>query len=259
VREVLTANRTYFVRTDGSDSNNGLANTSGGAFLTMQKAIDVAASLDLSIYSVTIQVADGTYTGNVTFKNYIGNGPVTIQGNSGTPANVLISTTGTAFSGTGVPGIYELADMKITASGGSGNRAIDVFSCNVQFENLDFGTCSGQHLRARGYASLKATGSYAISGGASMHIDAGDKATVDISGPNPAITVTITGTPAFSSQFVGASFDAMAKTQSVTFSGSATGKRYSAAQTAMVYTGTGNASYLPGNSAGTVADDGQYL
>jgi hypothetical protein len=92
-----------------------------------------------------------------------------------------------------------------------------------------------------------------------MHIDAGDKATVDISGPNPAITVTITGTPAFSSQFVGASFDAMAKTQSVTFSGSATGKRYSAAQTAMVYTGTGNASYLPGNSAGTVADDGQYL
>ena len=61
-RELLTANRTYYVRTDGSDGNTGLANTSGGAFLTIQKAIDTAAALDLSVYNVTIQLADGTYT-----------------------------------------------------------------------------------------------------------------------------------------------------------------------------------------------------
>ena len=65
VREQLTANRTYYVRTDGSDGNNGLANSSGGAFLTIQKAIDTVAALDLSIYNVTVQVADGTYTGAV--------------------------------------------------------------------------------------------------------------------------------------------------------------------------------------------------
>jgi hypothetical protein len=117
-REVLTANRTYYIRADGSDSNTGLADTSGGAFLTIQKAINViAGTLDIAGFSVTIQVADGTYTGPSTLKNVLGYsspGCLVIQGNSTTPANVLISTTGaTCFTADNTPVAWDIKDLKM--------------------------------------------------------------------------------------------------------------------------------------------------
>ena len=47
--------------------------------LTIQKAIDVVAALDLSIYDVAIRVADGTYTAAATVKApWVGSGAVTL-------------------------------------------------------------------------------------------------------------------------------------------------------------------------------------
>jgi hypothetical protein len=94
VRERLTANRTYYVRTDGSDSNNGLTDSAGGAFLTIQKAIDTVASIDLGPFNVTIQVRAGTYTSGATVTGpWLGSGTVTLLGDTATPSNVVISVT----------------------------------------------------------------------------------------------------------------------------------------------------------------------
>lgn len=93
-REILITPRTYYVRTDGNDSNSGLEDTAGGAFLTPQKAIDAAAALDTSIYDVTIKFADGTYTivNGLVLKAAAGGGSITLEGNMTTPTNVVIQT-----------------------------------------------------------------------------------------------------------------------------------------------------------------------
>ena len=44
IREKLTASTNFYIRTDGSDSNTGLANTAAGAFLTLQGAYDKIAN-----------------------------------------------------------------------------------------------------------------------------------------------------------------------------------------------------------------------
>src|ERR1019366_1497903 len=86
-RPLVLANFTYYVRTDGSDSNTGLANTSGAAFLTIQKAVTIVQGLDLNGFTVTIQVADGTYTGGVSANVPFVGGTVLLNGNTTTPAN----------------------------------------------------------------------------------------------------------------------------------------------------------------------------
>ena len=58
---VLTAGVNYYVRTDGNDSNTGLINTAGGAFLTVQKAVTVAGNLLVGSFDVLITIGPGTF------------------------------------------------------------------------------------------------------------------------------------------------------------------------------------------------------
>ena len=148
IREKLTAARTYYVRTDGSDSNDGLANTSGGAFLTIQKAVDVVYGLDISTYAVTIQIADGTYTGTIVCNSpFLGSGTVTIQGNSGTPANVVLSTGANTTVTAQNSAAVTIKDLKITNTGGNGLRSTTNGTLN--FQNIDFGSVGFAHITRR--------------------------------------------------------------------------------------------------------------
>lgn len=251
-REVLTASRNYYVRTDGSDSNNGLANTSGGAFLTIQKALDVAAALDTSIYSVTINVGAGTFsgTGSNTLKPALGAGTISVVG-AGPGSTIVSRTNGNCFYAVNANSSFNIADLSVTTTT-SGAGLYCYGSGLINFQNVDFRACAGVQLRAESGGSLVASGNYGISGGASYHALAGLQGAVGIAGR----TLTITNTPAFSLAFGGAVRQGYFQCNGATFSGSATGPRY-AVTTGGIIERSG--SDLPGNSAGSAASPGVYI
>jgi hypothetical protein len=253
-REVLTANRTYYVRSDGSDSNAGLANTAGGAFLTIQKAVDVInGALDAAGYTITIQIGDGTYTGAVNLKNVIGfggAGTLIIQGNNATPANVHVSVAADAFKADGIYAIWDIKDLKITAPG---NAITAVNGASVRFGNMNFGA-AGIHICADIGGTVIALSSYTVSAAGYFHWQATGGGKIYIT---TGLTITITGTLAFNTwAYVG--LLGLINCYGLTFSGSATGMRYNIFANSAVFTNGAATTYLPGNSAGSTATGGQY-
>lgn len=255
-REVLTGNRTYYVRTDGSDSNNGLANTAGGAFLTIQKAVDTAALLDINGKTLTIQIADGTYTTPVILRDILGyhsNSCLILKGNTSTPANVILSvTSNNAISANAINSIWNIRDLEVrTTTGGSGIR---MDSAKVIFENLRFGACAIAHLVLSGDSGCWVTGNYSITGGSLYHIYNDGASYFELASK----TITLSGNPALSYSFIRTSSGAISNVPGNTFSGLATGKRYDVLLNGAIDTGGGGANYFPGSISGTTTTGGQY-
>ena len=248
VRERLAANRTYYVRTDGSDSNTGLADNAGGAFLTIQKAIDTVAAIDISIYDVTIQVRTGTFTTNLEVDGpWLGTGGVTLQGDTTTPSNVIISTTGYGIvARTGARLIVK--GFKITTAT-FGSAILAETAATVRIQGLmEYGACAYGSLEAAdGGAIVVDSGNYTVSGNAFWHIWAyrGGRITVA-----SGITATMSGTPAWGVAGVECDDTSYVQIQA-TFSGAATGTRYAVKNGGVINVNGAGTSYIPGNAAGT--------
>jgi hypothetical protein len=249
-REILTANRTYYVRTDGSDANGGLANTSGGAFLTIQKAIDTAKKLDLCGFAVTIQVATGTYTAGINVATPFLGGDVTVQGDLTAPSNVIISVSGTHCIQVSNKAALLIGGLKLIASSGHGVYAASDAVVTIAGK-MEFGACpSGNHLNAL-TSVINVAADYTISGSAVNHAYAADGGIIN----DYLHTVTITGTPGFSTAFAQGGRLGIVLMFGNTFSGSAAGSRYNVNNNAVIYT---SGATLPGDAIGTTSSGGLY-
>lgn len=255
-REFLTAPRTYYVRTDGSDSNTGSANTAAGAFLTIQKAVDVASSLDNNALDITISVAAGTY-GGVVARSFVGSGKIIILGDEGTPANVIISVADNfCVQSVSVTGVYSVRGVKLLASGGSGYGLAARKGSLLEYQNVNFGAMTSSQVLADDGGQVTCTGNYTISGGGARHMDISRAGRVIAAG----FTITLTGTPAFSGSFLFMTALAVANLSSNTYSGAATGAKYSINGNSVADTAGAGTAYLPGDAAsGTTNTGGQYL
>lgn len=261
-RERLTANRTYYVRTDGSDSNNGLSNTSGGAFLTVQKAIDtISANLDINGKTVTVQIADGTYTTAIVLKNVVGftaPGQLVIQGNNSTPSNVVISTTSSnAISKDGHGSVWDIKDLKITTTTSGHGLYADNGSV-IRFGNLNFGSLGGSsvHIIGRRGGVVQCLSNYAVSGNAYIHFWGDYLGIVNCAG----FTITFSKSPVFT-YFAVFTGGGLVITYSMTFTNgnTVTGQRHLGYLNGMTQTNGTEATYYPGNVAGARTTGAQWV
>lgn len=248
IREALTANRTYYVRSDGNDSNNGLTNVSGGAFATLQRAFDVIAALDIGTHDVTIQVGAGTYAGATLSGPWLGRGTVTVVGDTTTPSNCQFDTISIVDGGRLVVG-----GLKLVSSGWGfylNNRASLVIN-----GTMEFGACTAGHYIADGYSTISIdTINVFVTGSAGYHmfVLGGSKVRQALG------SVTLTSTYAFTA-FVNVGSGSRGEFFSITFSGpEPTGLEYIATAYGVIDAYGAGAGYLPG-SGGYTATGGLYL
>lgn len=253
-REKLSAARTYYVRTDGSNSNSGLADSAAGAFLTIQKAVDVALTLDLGGFDLTIQVGAGTYAGTLVLTQPFIGGLVTIQGDVTTPSNVLWSTTG-------ITCLMDGPGARLALKGFEFRSGLECLRARrgalLQLTGkTQFGTTTNAHMMAEldGIIQVTTGSNYEISGNCQFHVQAQTTGIIDISGR----TVTLSGTPNWTSRFAQVGAIGYLAAVSMTFTGSATGKRFVAADNGVISVGGAASTYFPGDVAGTVATGGIY-
>lgn len=255
-RTVLTAARTYYVRTDGNDSNTGLTNSAGGAFKTVTKALSTAFSkLDLNGFDVTIQIVAGSYAENLSVTSpQVGAGRIILSGDTTTPANCTIAASGEGLYVKGAGTRVYVSGIKVTAGGFAALHA-DAGGQIEQLGRLEIGAVGGHQFVAEGTGKIYATGAIIISGGcAGAHLLSTNNGFIYTQGAS----WTITGTPTVGA-FAQAGTGGVIYTFSNTFSGALNGQRYNASLNGVIQSNTGgNVNYFPGSGAGSTSTGGQY-
>lgn len=265
-RERIFADRTYYVRSDGSDSNTGRANSAAGAKLTIGGAMAAINRLDFGGYVVTLQLQNATYNESIViFSNYsdpaynawIGEGNLIIDGGGGT-----IAGNGSDASIAIYGGLPAGSNSTLTAQNGTltnsavGCIEIDGAGNVIIGASITLGStnANSSKIYATNMGNIFATSNFTISGNSKYFGLCESYGQIGIGG----VTTTVSGTPAFTA-FYRAAYFGLVRAPGMTFSGSATGKRYEAETNAIIDTAGGGANYFPGDAAGTTATQGQYL
>lgn len=255
LREVLTAARTYYLRTTGNDSNDGL--TTGTAKLTPGGVMAAINALDLNGQSVTINV-DGSF-GNLNI-----NRPLV----GGTTINIVGSGTTTSRIGTSGVALTISAPVIVQPEG------IEFYGSTATIS-----MSGGARVNINSGKTIRST----MTSPSTRHINVGAgcyfycfSGTLELGGNSPRFlqiaegaqsliyttTYRSTGAVAFSTAFIEVADAGVVTTNGSSTvdaaAGAITGKRYSVIANGVIKANA-NASLFPGDTAGTTATGGQYI
>ena len=276
----VSATTNFYVRPDGNDSNDGLANSSSGAYLTANAAFNaISTNVDINNQIVNVNHTCGSPPCTITVAAqllrlvnvqfvggtpaYVGDcsAPTNVKLNPSTPvaADILIDLTGGGQPTFNVCG-FELA--------GGANSGIGVYvsgTANVMFNSLM--QCDGMSATTSGGYPVGMC--YAVGNGAHLVLESNQTIAGSVGAvlmtfnggmieAGTATTWTITGTPNWTSAFIYAVWNGAADVPSMTFVGSATGLRFLTQWGGSIMTGLGTctvaSTYFPGNTNGAIGD-----
>ena len=253
----LVADTTYFVRTDGNDVNNGLANTAGGAFLTIKRALDVVAELDCGAFTPTVQVGAGNWTVSVVLPRVLCAGASILTGVGNTTVinytyPLADGTIGSAILNDGA-GIWQVNNLKVMNGGANSCNGITVRNGGtVKVSGVEFGPCISYQAIVYPNSALLLNNTFTVSGGSYYGFSA-NGGFISLVGA----TITYVGTVAY----IGANFccfssgylEAYAIASFAGSFASVTGQRYVLGSLGVIFTSGAGPNYFPGSVAGTIS------
>lgn len=266
-----TANINFYISTTGSDvTGDGSA---GNPWATPQHAADtIGQNIDLNSFTAFVNMADGSYVGPVInfYSSALGNqifptgGGIHFIGHVGDNTKVTwtINSNGFSVFDTETPcNIYvDWVTLSPSTSSVWGFTLDSNFSFIV-FNNCRFAAPVGGSNRDC-VITFNANSIIILN---AIEIVGNWNSVLKTSNNGPQVSVQflgqfiLTGTPAWAEAFVSIADLSQAFGNVSGFTGTATGKRYSAVSNGVIDTNGGGANYFPGNVAGTTATGGQYL
>jgi hypothetical protein len=242
---------TLYVRTDGSNSNDGSANDAAHAFLTPQGAYDYfiqnynwAGQADQTVGTHVLKIKLGN-TGAFGILIHYAPCYITVEGDTVTSANTTIDQI-SCFVGSCTAQNLKFKNLVTGGTLSYAYGAQQAASCELG-NGVIFDSGYNYHMIAWYGAVMFTYVGYTISAGtAQSHIGVYGGSTVE----GGSVTVTLTGTPVFTNYFIQADVCGAVFLSNMIYSGAATCKRFEASILGAIYTGSNNLNYFPGSTDG---------
>lgn len=248
----IATNTTLFVRTDGSDGNDGSANDAAHAFQTPAAAIAYGLSrFSLVSGALTIQLGlQGTYPAPGVIPATVGT--LAIFGDPNNPGAYILNGSPTV-SPIFVQGVVNATGVTFTNNSpgsatctASANGFLTLRFCQVQTT-----VTASAHFAAGNTGIVAISSVCSILTGATNAFAAVTSGNIQINAP-----INLVNTPGFPSAFAYATSNgSIGVASGVTFTGTgASGPRYLVSLNGTINTGGGGPNFFPGSSAGSNAD-----
>lgn len=256
----LATGSPVYAAATGNDSNNGLAATRSGAFLTIQAAINAAANLIIGPHNVTIQAADSLYlAGAFVAAGWLGTGNVFLVGNTTNPDRCIINPTNSRCVGAQTGGRINVRGFELRSTTGGDLVTADTGG-SVSIDGamrVGPNAANNGHFVAGGNGTVTIGSPVTIAAGAPRFLLANDTGIVNFNGGQ---THVFEGTLNFSAETVYATRIGIVQgNPTLNIAGATiTGKRYTSDSNSLIQTYGGGINYFPGSTPGTTGSGGLY-